>query len=59
MPSAKAEGDRHNCCCEHVVESLEAMRAPDEERRGLARSKFYNCPHHDITPLESWLGIKR
>lgn len=49
------EGDRHGCCCEHVVDSLRAMPAASEERRAAARDKYYSCPHRRLSPLEEFL----
>jgi hypothetical protein len=59
MPSEEAEGDHHECCCDHVVDELEAMPAPALLRYGHARDKFYACPHHEITPLEVWMATHK
>lgn len=55
----EAEGDRHECCCEHVVDQLEAMPADAEERLFITRDRWYACPHTDITPLEIYLQSVR
>ena len=58
MPAVDPEDEeRHRCCCFHVVEELDARPGPDEERYGAAREKYYACPHHELTPLEVWMGI--
>ena len=49
------EGDRHGCCCVHVVESLEAMPAAPEEQYSVGRDKYYSCPHKNLTALEIYL----
>lgn len=46
------EGDRHGCCCQHVVEELEAMPAEIEVRLGIARGKLQECPHQEAS---NWL----
>lgn len=51
-PPPNDEGDRHLCCCEHVVERFQAMAAPLEEVLASARSLLQDCPHHDAT---NWL----
>jgi hypothetical protein len=55
MSSEETEGDRHDCCCEHVVDSLQAMSAAPEERYAVVRDRWYACPHREITPLEIYL----
>lgn len=57
MPSVDPEDtERHGCCCDHVTDELEAAPASDEERYATARTLYYACPHHELTPLEVWLG---
>ena len=53
------EHDRHDCCCQHVVEHLDAAPGPGRERYAVARDKFYSCPHRDLTPLEIYLDHLR
>jgi hypothetical protein len=53
------EGDHHDCCCEHVVDSLQAMPAPRAEQYAVARDKYYSCPHRRLTPLEIYLSDMR
>ena len=57
--SGADEGDRHGCCCEHVVDSLIAMPAAEEERAAVARDKYYSCPHTDLTPLQEYMESAR
>jgi hypothetical protein len=50
----------HNCCCDHVVDELEAM--PDvtsEQRHEATRDRYYECPHKFLTALEVYLGTQR
>jgi len=59
MPTVDPEyADRHGCCCAHVAAEMDAMPGPDEERYAVARERYYACPHHELTPLEVWLGIQ-
>jgi hypothetical protein len=47
----------HNCCCDHLVEQL--MAAPStirQEQYRAVREKYFDCPHHWLTPLEVYLG---
>lgn len=57
------EGDRHGCCCEHVVDQFQAMplldEAPGEVRYGLVRDKYYSCPHREVTQLEIYMDQLR
>jgi len=50
------EGDRHGCCCGHVVNQLEAMPGPAEEIANVGRDKLANCPHREVAnELEIWV----
>lgn len=50
----------HGCCCEHVVEELDAAPAADlAERHMAARDRYFECPHKWLTPLEVYLGTLR
>lgn len=55
----ESEGDRHNCCCEHLVDNIEAAPVSESERYLDARTRWYACPHNDITPLEIFLDHLR
>jgi hypothetical protein len=58
MPSVDPEDEeRHGCCCEHVVDEIDAAPEPDEERYQDARARYYACPHRELTPLETWMGV--
>lgn len=58
VPAVDADdAERHDCCCEHVVATLEAMPAPADEQYRIARERYVACPHHELTPLEVWLGV--
>jgi len=49
----------HDCCCSHVVETLSAIPAPEQELYAAARERYYRCPHHWLTDLEIYLGTMR
>jgi glycosyltransferase involved in cell wall biosynthesis len=51
--------DRHGCCCEHVVEELDASFLPDEEVLAMARERLAACPHNEPTPLEQYMQEQR
>jgi glycosyltransferase involved in cell wall biosynthesis len=53
------EGDHHGCCCEHVVDALEASFMPDAELLAEARAKLMDCPHNEPTPLEQYMQEQR
>jgi hypothetical protein len=54
--SDPVEGDHHMCCCWHVVNTLEAMPGPAEERYAQARDRLADCPHtHERTNLEAYV----
>lgn len=46
----------HDCCCDHIVEQLDAMPGTADDRRIAVRNRFFNCPHKQLTPLEVYLG---
>jgi hypothetical protein len=57
---AYLEGDRHGCCCQHVVEMFEATPGPMEETLVLAKAKWRDCPHHEVaSELEVWIDSVR
>jgi glycosyl transferase family 1 len=59
-PPAADEGDRHGCCCQHVVEQLQAMPAAPDEVLYVATGKLQQCPHHDTTNwLEAFIAEAR
>lgn len=46
----------HGCHCWHVVNELEAMPGPQEERLSQVRARYYDCPHtSERTNLEAYL----
>lgn len=49
----------HNCCCDHVVEQIDAASDTAYQRREDARNRYYECPHRTLTPLEVYLGTLR
>lgn len=46
----------HDCCCDHVVETLAAAPGTKHEHYAAARERYYACPHHWITPVEVYMG---
>jgi hypothetical protein len=46
----------HDCCCDHVIETLDAAPGTRKEHYSAARGRYYACPHHWLTPLEVWMG---
>ena len=49
----------HDCCCEHVVDTLMARPGSEQERYEATRERYRDCPHKWLTTLEVYLGSLR